>query len=172
MWCDMMDLKPSDYRLLFELMRDSKRSDRQLAKVLGMSQPTVTRKRAILEKEFIDGYTAIPRWDKLGYEIFAISLVKIKSGIASKEKYESTRRKALDWLMAQHNIIMAGACRGLGVDSFMISLHKSYSEYDEFMRDYRLELGEFAEDIQSALVNLRGKELVKPFHLKYLAEAK
>ncbi len=166
----MASLKPSDYRLLFELMSDSKRSDRQLAKVLGLSQPTVTRKRAILEKEFIDGYTAIPKWDKLGFEIFVITLIKIKSAIASKEKYETTRRRALVWLMSQHNIIMAGACRGMGVDSFMISLHKSYPEYDEFMRNYRLEMGEFAEDIQSVLVNLRGKELLKPLHLKYLAE--
>ena len=54
----------------------------------------------------------------------------------------------------------------------MISLHRTYSDYDDFMREYRLELGEFTDDIQSVLVNLAGKELVKPFHLKYLAEAK
>jgi len=166
----MVGLKPSDYRLLFELMKDSKRSDRQLAKVLGISQPTVTRKRSFLEKELIDGYTAIPKWEKLGYEIFVITLVKIKPIIASKKEYEATRKKGLEWLMSQHNIVMAGACRGMGVDSFMISFHKSYSEYDEFMRNYRLQLGEFVDDIQSILVNLRGKELIKPFHLKYLAE--
>jgi len=74
--------------------------------------------------------------------------------------------------MRQHNIVMAGACRGAGVDSFMISVHKSYSDYDDFMRSYRLELGETMDDVQSVLVNLRGKELVKPFHLKYLAETK
>ena len=168
----MVELKPSDYKLLLELMKDSKRSDRQLAKVLGISQPTVTRKRGFLEKELIDGYTAIPKWDKLGYEIFAITLVKIKPAIASREKYEATRKKGLEWLMRQHNIVMAGACRGAGVDSFMISVHKSYSDYDDFMRSYRLELGETMDDVQSVLVNLRGKELVKPFHLKYLAETK
>jgi len=91
----MVELKPSDYKLLLELMKDSKRSDRQLAKVLGISQPTVTRKRGFLEKELIDGYTAIPKWDKLGYEIFAITLVKIKPAIASREKYEATRKKGL-----------------------------------------------------------------------------
>jgi len=53
-------LKPLDYRLLFELMKDAKRSDRQLSNILGISQPTVSRKRAFLEKELIDGYTAIP----------------------------------------------------------------------------------------------------------------
>jgi DNA-binding Lrp family transcriptional regulator len=168
----MMALKSSYYSLLSELIKDPKRSDRQLAKILGMSQPTVTRKRDFLEKEFIDGYTTIPKWEKLGYEIFAITLVKIKPTIASKEEYETTREKGSQWLMNQHNIVMAGACRGMGMDSFMISFHRSYSEYDEFMRRYRLELAETIDDVQSILVNLCGKELLKPFHLKYLAEAK
>jgi DNA-binding Lrp family transcriptional regulator len=168
----MMALKSSYYSLLSELIKDPKRSDRQLAKILGMSQPTVTRKRDFLEKEFIDGYTTIPKWEKLGYEIFAITLVKIKPAIASKEAYEATREKGSHWLMNQHNIVMAGACRGMGVDSFMISFHRSYSDYDEFMRSYRLELAETIDDVQSILVNLCGKELLKPFHLKYLAEAK
>lgn len=166
----MLKLKSQDYKLLFELMKDARRSDRQLARVLGMSQPTVTRKRNFLEKELIDGYTTIPKWAKLGYEIFAITLIKIKSAIASKEKYEPTRKKGLEWLMSNPNIIMAGACRGMGVDSFMISLHKSYSDYDEFMREYRLELGDFIDEVNSVLVNLRGKELLKPFNFKYLAE--
>jgi len=167
----MKDLKSMDYKLLFELMKDSRRSDRQLAKILDTSQPTVTRKRAFLEKELIDGYTAIPKWEKLGYEILAITLVKIKQVIGTREKYMATRKKGSDWLMKQHNIIMSGACRGMGVDSFMISFHKSYSDYDVFMRDYRLEMGDFIDDAQSILVNLCGKELLKPFHLKYLAEA-
>jgi hypothetical protein len=52
----------------------------------------------------------------------------------------------------------------------MISLHKNYSDYDDFMRDYRLELGDFIDDVQSVLVNIAGKELLKPLNLKYLAE--
>ena len=116
----MENLKPIDYEILWELVKNSRRSDRELAKVLGISQPTVTRRRTVLEKELIDGYTAIPKWEKLGYEILAITFVKIKSQIASKKEYEITRKKGLDWLMGQPNIIMAGACRGPGADSFMI----------------------------------------------------
>ena len=166
----MLKLKELDYKLLFELMKNSRRSDRELAKALGTSQPTVTRRRAFLEKELVDGYTAIPKWEKLGYEIFAITLIKIKSAIAIKEKYESTRKKGLKWLEETPNIIMAGACRGMGVDSFMISLHKTYADYDSFMHDYRLELGEYIDEAQAILVNLRGKELLKPLNFKYLAE--
>jgi DNA-binding Lrp family transcriptional regulator len=168
----MKQLKPIDYKLLFELMKDAKRSDRKIAKALGVSQPTVTRKRAMLEKELIDGYTAIPKWEKLGYEIFAITLFKIKSLIASKEKYNATRKKGLEWLMRQNNVIMSGACRGIGMDSFTLSLHKNYSGYDEWMRNIRLEMGDLMDDVQSVLVNLSGKELLKPLNLKYLAEAK
>jgi len=37
-------------KLLFELIKNSKRSDRDLAKILDISQPTVTRLRKVLEK--------------------------------------------------------------------------------------------------------------------------
>jgi DNA-binding Lrp family transcriptional regulator len=61
----MRKLKPEDYRILFELMKNARISDRQLAKMLGISQPTVSRKRAFLEKELFDGYTVFPKWEKL-----------------------------------------------------------------------------------------------------------
>jgi DNA-binding Lrp family transcriptional regulator len=169
---NMKELKPLDYRLLYELMKNSRRSDRELAKVLRISQPTVSRRRTELEKNLIDGYTAIPKWEKLGYQIFAITLIKIKAAIATKERYDAVRKKGLEWLMDQPNIVMAGACRGAGMDSFMISFHKSYPDYDDFMGNYRLELGEFIDDVQSILVNLRGKEVIKPLNLRYLTEAK
>jgi DNA-binding Lrp family transcriptional regulator len=168
----MRELKSLDLKLLWELVRDSRRSDRQLAKILGTSQPTVTRRRGFLEKELIDGYTAIPKWEKLGYEIFAMTFVKIKADIASKRRYDEVRKRGAEWLTRQSMVVMAGACRGFGVDSFMMSFHKSYSDYDEFMRNYKLELGDFIDDVQSVLVNLSGKELIKPLNIRYLAEAK
>jgi hypothetical protein len=60
----------------------------------------------------------------------------------------------------------------MGVDSFMISLHKNYSDYDNFMRSCRLEMAEFMYDVQSILVNLCGKEILKLLDFRYLAEAK
>jgi len=46
-------------KLLFALIKNSKRSDRDLAKTLGFSQPTVTRLRQTLEKEAVKQYTLI-----------------------------------------------------------------------------------------------------------------
>jgi DNA-binding Lrp family transcriptional regulator len=166
----MSELKPIDRKLLFELIRNSRRSDRELAEAMGVSQPTITRKRASIEKELIESYTAIPKWAKLGYYIFAITLVKIRTSIATKERYDAVRKRGLEWLMSQHNVVMAGGCRGMGVDSFMISIHKTYGDFDEFMRNCKLEMGDYADDVQSVIVNLAGTELLKPFNLKYLTE--
>jgi DNA-binding Lrp family transcriptional regulator len=167
----MKELKSLDYRLLSELIKNSRRSDRELAKAIGVSQPTITRRRAMLEKELIEGYTAIPKWEKLGYELFAITFVKIRAAIASAEKYDETRKKGFGWVAKQPCIIMSGACRGMGVDSFMISIHKSYKDYDEFLRNHRLKLGDFVEDVQSILVNLGGKEISKALSFACLFKA-
>ena len=168
----MRKLKPEDYKILFELMKNAKISDRKLAKILGLSQPTVSRKRAFLEKELIDGYTAIPKWEKLGYEIFAITFFKTKSAVRTKERYLAARKKGVEWLMSQPSVIMSGACQGMRMDSFTLSFHKSYSDYDEWFRNFRLTWGDLVDDIQSVLVNLHGKEVIKPLHFKYLSESK
>ncbi len=168
----MRKLKPEDYKIIFELMKNAKISDRKLAKILGVSQPTVSRKRAFLEKELIDGYTAIPKWEKLGYEIFAITLFKTKSAVKTKERYLAARKKGESYLMSQPSVIMSGGCLGMGMDSFTLSFHKSYSDYDEWLLKLKLECGDLLDDTQSVLINLLGTELLKPLHLKYLVEAK
>lgn len=167
----MSELKPIDRKILFELMKNSRRSDREMAKIMGLSQPTVTRKRASLEKELIETYTLIPRWTKLGYDLCAITLVKIRVGTAVEARYNEVRKRGTEWLMNRPNVLMGGGCRGMGVDSFMISVHKTYADYDEFMGNCRLRLGDLLEITQSIIVNLAGKELLKPFNPVYLAEA-
>ena len=49
-WCVRM-LKKIDYRILAELMKNSRLSDRELAKRMRVSQPTVSRIRTQLEKD-------------------------------------------------------------------------------------------------------------------------
>ncbi|MFZ0965605.1 MAG: Lrp/AsnC family transcriptional regulator, partial [Candidatus Bathyarchaeia archaeon] len=60
-------MKKVELNLISELMKNSRQSDRNLAKVIGVSQPTVTRIRNKLEKEgYIREYTMIPDFSKLG----------------------------------------------------------------------------------------------------------
>jgi len=168
---NMQKLKSIDYKILAALIRNSKISDRQLAKDIGVSQPTVTRRRARLEKEVIDGYTAIPRWVNMGYEILAITLVKAHSSVGMRDNVEAARKRAVSWMMNQPNVLMCSGIRGMGRSGLMISIHKNYADFDLFISEHKRELGDLFTEIESALVNLGGREIIKPLHLKYLAEA-
>ncbi len=166
----MSKLKDIDYKILFELMKNSKISDRRLAKQLGVSQPTVTRRRARLERELIDGYTAIPKWEKLGYEILAVTLVKSPLKFGSQEMIKDAYEKSMRWLEKQPNVFFGGSCMGMGMTGLMFSLHKNYTALDEFLADHRQQLGEILEEVNTIIVNLRGQRVFRPLSLKYLAE--
>ena len=71
------------FDLLYELMKNSKRSDRELAKVVDVSQPTITRLRKGLEQiNLIREYTVLPALDKLGFEVLAFNYGRSRSSAA------------------------------------------------------------------------------------------
>ena len=85
-------MKETELRLISELMRNSRRSDRELAKVLGVSQPTVGRMIKKLEKEGITKeYTMIPDFCKLGYGLLVLTFVRHAKQFDSKELDNITR---------------------------------------------------------------------------------
>ena len=97
----MKNLTALDFKILFELIKNSRRSDRQLAKILNVSQPTITRRRTIIEKNGILEYTAIPDLKKLGFEILAFTF-----GKWNFQKYPDTRVEEIKDFIAKHpNII-------------------------------------------------------------------
>jgi len=149
--------------LLLELLKDSKRSDREIAKVLGVSQPTVSRMRWRLEEEgWIKDFTVIPDFVKMGYEVMAIIFFKLKVAKASIEK-------AIEVTMARPNIIFASEAEGIGKNGVIISLHKSYTDFSNFLSDLKLEGGDDLRDYDTLLISLEGR-IVKPFSLTYLGE--
>jgi len=149
--------------LLLEYLKGSKRSDRELAKVLGVSQPTVTRMRQrLVEEGVIKEFTVIPDFVKMGYEIMAISSFKAKTGKEIEER-------AVKVIMAKPNIIFASAAQGMGKNAVIISLHKNYTDFSNFLRDLRLDGGDDLRDYDTLLISLKEKA-VKPLSLKYLAE--
>lgn len=168
----METLKSVDYKILAALMTNSKISDRQLAKEIGVSQPTVTRRRTRLEKDALDGYTAVPKWATIGFQILAITLVKAHPTTGLKDSFEAARGRAAQWMMKQPNVILCSGTRGMGRNGVMISVHRTYADFDQFMSEHKRELGDMFTEIDTAIVNLSGSEIIKPLHLKYLAEAK
>ena len=66
-------------KILMELLKDSKRSDREIAKIMGVSQPTISRMRERLTDEgIIQEFTVIPDFVKVGFQIMAVSSFKLK----------------------------------------------------------------------------------------------
>ena len=150
-------------RLLLELMKGSRRSDRELAKVLDVSQPTVSRMRSRLVKEgIIQDFTVIPDFVKMGYEIMAIT------GFKSKIKKE-LREKAMKVTMEKPNIIFAARAQGMGKNAVVISMHKSYACFSKFITELLVEGGDDLENYDTLLISL-GNLVVKPLSLKYLAD--
>ena len=168
----MKELKPLDYQLLFELMKDSHRSDRQLAKALGISQPTVTRRRAMLEDSTIDGYTVVPKFGQIGFEIAAFTFMKTKLNHKRGKDKEDAFARLKDWYMKQANVVAVLDGQGMGWDAVCISLHENYTGYAEFLRMQQSELSDLIDETESFQADLKPGVAVKPFHLKYLAKSK
>jgi DNA-binding Lrp family transcriptional regulator len=153
-------------QLLRELLKNSKRSDRELAKILKVSQPTITRARQKLEKDgMIEDYTIIPNFEKMGFEIFALTFVKMRPGIRSPETVAEVKKYATKF----PNAIFVAQGEGLGMTGVIISFHKNYTEYHNKLSMLRLDWKDFTDDLQSFIVPI-GEGEYKRFSLKYLKD--
>jgi DNA-binding Lrp family transcriptional regulator len=153
--------------LLKEMIRNSRRSDRELARALGTSQPTVTRNRKLLDP-YIRSYTVVPEFGKIGYEILAITFAKVKT--SDKQKAQNQLEFAAKWVKERPNILFVSDGEGLGKDVVTISVHKDYSKYADFMRDFTVSFSNYLTEVQSFTVSLEATVLSKPFDLTYLAD--
>jgi DNA-binding Lrp family transcriptional regulator len=155
-------------RLVSEMLKNSKKSDRELAGILGVSQPTVSRTRARIEKEYIKTYTIIPDFKKLGYQIMAFTFAKTK-GYHGNVAAEMTK-KSKEWVAKRPNVIFGADGEGLGKDLVLISFHKNYSAYAEFMRSFAMDWGNYIDNFESFLVSIGSGFMLRDFDLKYLAD--
>jgi DNA-binding Lrp family transcriptional regulator len=162
----MEKLKPIDYTILSALMKNSKISDRQLAKQIGVSQPTVTRRRARLEKEKLLDYTAIPNLAKLGFEIMALTFATSKKPGVPEEQIP----KAKSFFEKRDDVIFVSTGSGLERDRVNVSLHKSYSDYVEFVRALEKEWGGSMENRTSFIVSLKSDTIIRYPTFKHLGD--
>jgi len=163
-------MKKVELNLISELMKNSRQSDRDLARTIGVSQPTVTRIRNKLEKEgYIQEYTMIPDFSKLGYKIMAITFAL--SRFLGKEEAERAGKTLADSVKDQQfEFIMLERGDGLGFDGVVISLHEDYASYLkvlEWLRQF-----DFLEvkKINSFLINLEDNVRYRPLTFSTLAK--
>ncbi|MGD9130955.1 MAG: Lrp/AsnC family transcriptional regulator [Candidatus Bathyarchaeota archaeon] len=153
--------------LLLEYLKDSSRTDRQMAKILGVSQPTISRMRnRLLQEGLVRHFSAIPDFAKLGYEIMVFSFVKF-----DMERVMEIEEKAREWAQSYPEIIFSSRAEGMGMDTVTVSLHKNYAEFMNFLMENKNRGRHFMAEVNYILVDLGGN-VTKPLSFKYLAEKK
>ncbi len=134
-----------------ELLRNSKKSDRDIAKKLKISQPTVTRIRKKLETTgYISEYTIIPNFPKLGFEICAF--IFFNTNRCGGKKVKS---KAHEWIAKNPSVLFSAAGDGIrGKNCAILTLHKNFTEYTNFLNGFKAMWGSEIGNIETFLVSL------------------
>jgi len=162
-------MKDIELRLVSELMKNSRRSDRDLAKAIGVSQPTVSRLLKKLEKDgIIKEYTMIPDFRKLGFDLLALTFIKIQEP-RSKE-IEKITRTIENMKENLPEVVMFERGLGLGYHGVIVSFHEDYSSYVRFgkrIRDHCL-LG--ISEIEGFLISLDAEAHYRPLTFATLAQ--
>jgi len=169
--------KPSinkkDVQVLRELLKDSSRSDREIAKTVGASQPTISRiRKRLLQTGAIRSFSAIPNFSKMGFKLMALTFVKIKHEFSNHQTRNEDHTKAQEWLKNQPNVIFSDYCRGLDMNAFSISLHFSYHDFEEFIKKHNQDIGHNILELETVLVDLSSNSQIKPFDFSSLADLK
>lgn len=163
------DSKKTMSRLLLEYLKDSNRSDRQIAKELGVSQATISRLKTKLVKEgLVHHFSAIPDLGKIGYEILVFSFVKFNTDMVMQD-FPQIIKKAIGWSKSRPEILFDARAEGMGIDAVTVSIHKTYADYKDFLAESkRVWQGLFSET-HHVLVDLNGP-ISKAFSFEYITE--
>lgn len=163
-----MELKENEMKTLFELIKNARRSDRQLAKAIRISQPTVTRTRTKLEKMgLVKEYTIIPDLKKMGYELLAFTLMSFAED--RPELFE----KAREWIKKQPSVIYANNGIGPAMNSMMLSLHKNYADYSNLITELKRDWQPNLTNQQSFIIVLDRPDLtIRDFSFRHLLKDK
>jgi DNA-binding Lrp family transcriptional regulator len=149
-------------------MKNSRRSDRELSRVVGISQPTVSRMIKKFEKEgIIQGYTALPNVAKLGMEIIAIVLFRLKD--QSQLDPNARMEKAREFAEKHPNLIFASSGIGSDSDRVGISVHKDYSDYVKYVQDMREYSGPY-EVVETFLISSKGERTPRSLSFRTLVD--
>lgn len=157
--------------LLKTMMKNSRLSDRELARLMHVSQPTVSRLRGKLEKEgYVRSYTLVPDFAKMGYSIVAFTFSKLKAYPSPKEAME-LHRTASEWANKHPNVVFAADGQGLGgKDVVMVSFHRDYDDYTRFIHAYAFDWSHIVSGFETFIVSLNSELTMKHFDLRYLAD--
>ena len=150
-------------------LKNSNRSDREIGKELGFSQPTVSRlKEKLTESGIVTRFSAIPDLSKIGFEILVFSLIQFNK-TAVNANWPKVVKIAKNFAKNNPEILFDSIVEGEGVDAISISVHQNYAAYKEFLIRSKNTWGELLSDVKYVLVDLNGP-LNKPFSFDALLD--
>lgn len=158
-------MKDIEVKLLSELMKNSRRSDKELARAVGVSQPTISRAIKKLEKEKMLEYTLVPDLRKLGFEILAFTF-----GNWNRESFPNTRVNEMKEFISKHpEMIFVSTGTGPGCDRMAITVHKSYMDYCKIIDEFKQEWGQYFSSLTTFMVSLESDNILKHLSFSTLA---
>ncbi len=123
-------MKKRELEIFFELLQNSRKSDREIAKKLKTSQPTITRIRKKLEKNIIKKYTLIPSLPYLG-----IKLVSFNFGMCQEKikKRVSCLKDVVKLSDNNSTVLFKSHGHGMRKKCIVIAFHTNYRAYADFI---------------------------------------
>jgi hypothetical protein len=91
----------------------------------------------------IQHYTVVPDFRKMGFEMLALTFVKMHPEVLTPEVMEKAREYAAKF----PNAIFSATGEGLGVTGVIISFHKDYTDYHKKVNLLRVDWRDITEDI-------------------------
>lgn len=151
-------------------MKNSRRSDRYLAKAVGVSQPTISRMTKKLEKEgYIKEYTIIPDFAKLGYTLLGFTFVRQKNVTAEELKKVKKSTAELEDKNPFAKVTMVHGM-GLGKDFLFTAFYKDYSEFTKSMEHVKKLPFTDIDEIDTFLVNTSDPRNVRLLSMRKVAD--
>lgn len=159
-----------ELRLISELMKNSRRSDRELAKTLHISQPTVSRIIKRLEKlGIIKEYTMIPDFSKLGYEIMGITSLKVVE--KPPTGFKDIRKVTLETEKSNpHAGLMIVNGIGNNKNRLFIDFYKDYSTYTQVIKVLKELPFIDVESVETFMVDLRDEANLRVLSTSVIAQ--
>ena len=163
-------MKNVELRLVSELMKNSRRSDRELAKAVGVSQPTVSRMMKTLQDEGkVKEFTMIPDFVQFGYNIMAVIFFGKQENMTEEKRL--ALRKAATELEKNDPVATMMVVNGIGLNKgrMIIIYFKDYSSYSRTLKLIKNLPNIDPGEIESFLVDLNDYRNFRTFSMKEVA---
>jgi DNA-binding Lrp family transcriptional regulator len=139
-------MKERIQEVFFELMKNSKKSDRDIAKKLNISQPTVTRIRKSLEKKAIKAYTLVPIFPEIGIDLISFNFINCENP-----------KKVMDFCLRgivkkNPKILFRSTGEGMKKNCIIVGLHKDFRDFVDFITNIRSQCKSSKNDFESFIV--------------------